>query len=163
MEIWEAIATERRALADELEGLTEAQWNAQTVCDGWTVRHLLAHLVTPFDVSTPRFMLQMFAKRFDLHKVTVHFAAKHVDRPIDELLASLRANATNRWMPPKTGPFVPLGEIVVHGQDIRAAIGVQHTVPDELAEMLLSDITDDEIRADYIARMAAPSSAGASR
>ncbi len=156
MEIWDAIATERRALADELEGLTAEQWNAQTVCDGWTVRHMLAHLVTPFDVSTPRFLLAMAARRFDLHKVTVHFAAKHVERPIDELIDSLRANATNRWMPPKTGPEVPLGEILVHGQDIRAAIGARRTVPAELVDALMAGIDDAEIRADYAVRLAAP-------
>ncbi len=35
---------ERKALYAELQGLTEAQWSTMTVCDPWTVRHLVAHM-----------------------------------------------------------------------------------------------------------------------
>ncbi len=155
-EVWDTIAAERRRLADELSALEPAQWDAQTICDGWTVRHVLAHLVTPFEISTPRFMATMFAKRFKLEKVTVVFADKLVNRPTDELIAALRSHATNQWTPPGFGAEVPLGEILVHGQDIRAAIGATHTVPDELVELVLSGMKDEAVRDDYAARLAAP-------
>lgn len=159
MDLWDVIATERHKLANELEGLTPEQWDTPTVCDGWSVRHILAHLVMPFEVSTPRFMLAMFANRFDLHKVTVKFASQLVDRPVDELIGSLRSNATSHWMPPKSGIHVPLGEIVVHGQDIRAALGRTAEVAPEIADELLSRIPDEDICRDYTKRMAAPAAA----
>jgi uncharacterized protein (TIGR03083 family) len=36
---------ERSALLDVLEGLTPREWDAATVCPGWTVKDLAAHLV----------------------------------------------------------------------------------------------------------------------
>ena len=45
---WELIAAERRALADLLDGLTPEQWEAPSLCAGWRVRDVAAHVaLTP--------------------------------------------------------------------------------------------------------------------
>ena len=38
------VTAERRAFGDVLEGLTEAEWNAPSLCAGWRVRDVAAHL-----------------------------------------------------------------------------------------------------------------------
>jgi hypothetical protein len=35
---------ERLSFADLLEGLSDEQWDAPSLCAGWTVRHVPAHL-----------------------------------------------------------------------------------------------------------------------
>ena len=57
MEHWETIAAERRCLADQLDDLTAEQWATQSLCEAWTVRGVVAHLVMAHKVSVPRFTL----------------------------------------------------------------------------------------------------------
>jgi uncharacterized protein (TIGR03083 family) len=53
-EIFVMIAEERRALAGLLDGLTDAHWDTPSLCEGWRVREVVAHLVMPFSASLPR-------------------------------------------------------------------------------------------------------------
>lgn len=44
-------ASERRRLADDLDGISETQWTTASLCAGWQVRDVVAHLVAHRDVS----------------------------------------------------------------------------------------------------------------
>ena len=43
-EIWRYIDDQRAGLADLLESLTPEQWVAPSLCEGWRVRDVAAHL-----------------------------------------------------------------------------------------------------------------------
>lgn len=43
-DITAAIAAERRELADLFDALTPAQWKAPSLCAGWRVREVVAHM-----------------------------------------------------------------------------------------------------------------------
>lgn len=43
-EVWPLVHAERAALADDLADLTEEQWAAPSLCEGLTVREVLAHV-----------------------------------------------------------------------------------------------------------------------
>jgi uncharacterized Actinobacterial protein TIGR03083 len=43
-EVWPAIDTQRLGLAEVLDRLTEQEWRHPSLCDGWTVRDVVAHL-----------------------------------------------------------------------------------------------------------------------
>ena len=58
----DVIAAERRALADVLGGLSTAQWHAPSLCAGWTVAHVAAHLTMPFRISADEFAAGMQAR-----------------------------------------------------------------------------------------------------
>ena len=58
-DVWEMIADERRALADLLDRLTEAQWAAPSAIQGWSVRDVVAHLVWPLETSYPVLLWQV--------------------------------------------------------------------------------------------------------
>jgi uncharacterized protein (TIGR03083 family) len=38
------VAAERRAFSGVLEGLSDADWNVSSLCSGWRVREVLAHI-----------------------------------------------------------------------------------------------------------------------
>ena len=40
--LWEVVATQRRGLADLLDGLSDEQWQHPSLCRGWTVRDVAA-------------------------------------------------------------------------------------------------------------------------
>jgi uncharacterized protein (TIGR03083 family) len=53
------ITAERRKLAEVLGGLSAAQWQAPSLCAGWTTAHVVAHLTMPFRISEREFALGM--------------------------------------------------------------------------------------------------------
>nr|MBP9920301.1 maleylpyruvate isomerase family mycothiol-dependent enzyme [Dermatophilaceae bacterium] len=44
--LWTLIAAERRALADDLAELADADWEARSLCTDWTIRDVVAHLTS---------------------------------------------------------------------------------------------------------------------
>src|SRR5262245_5339672 len=52
-------AAERTELADVLSALPAGQWDAQTLCAGWRVREVVAHMTMPFRYSAERFAAEM--------------------------------------------------------------------------------------------------------
>ncbi|MEL6986012.1 MAG: maleylpyruvate isomerase N-terminal domain-containing protein [Actinomycetota bacterium] len=123
--IWAAVAIERRRLADELEQLTDAQWRAQSQCEAWTIEQAAVHLITPFEVSTPRFLFTMLRHRGNVDKIVLDLTARvgaKVSR--SAIPAKLREHAENRWTPPRLGPAIPFSEVGVPAQDIRRPLGM---------------------------------------
>ena len=55
------IAAERQALATVLSGLTPEQWDAPTLCAGWRVREVTAHITMPFRYSTDQYLRELQA------------------------------------------------------------------------------------------------------
>nr|BFE80642.1 hypothetical protein GCM10020093_032430 [Planobispora longispora] len=43
-EVWQAIDHERSTLADLFDDLSEKEWATASLCDGWSVRDVAAHL-----------------------------------------------------------------------------------------------------------------------
>lgn len=158
MDIWEMIASERLRLARDLGTLEGRDWALPTVCEQWDVKTVAAHTVLPFNMSKPKFMLTMVKNRGDAAKTVDELSTKLAFAvSTAEIISSLRENADSKWTPPKAGPEVPLSEIVVHGQDIRGAVGIASGVPDAIAEMLLREI-DPTLRQDYAHRISAAGS-----
>lgn len=42
-DMWTTVANGRAVLADDLRGLTDAQWDTPSLCHRWTVREVVAH------------------------------------------------------------------------------------------------------------------------
>jgi len=155
--IWATIATERRRLADELAALTDEQWSVASQCPGWTVEDVAAHLIMPFEVSTPRFGLAMLKHLGNFDKVMVDLTAKvRANNTRQQVIDKLRANAESQWTPPGGGPESPLGEIIVHGQDIRRPLGLEHDIPAATIELAISGMKEAELRTDYASRIGVP-------
>ena len=53
MDEFAQIAQERTMLADVLDGLTEDQWQTQSLCSAWTVHDVAAHLLMPLVYPRP--------------------------------------------------------------------------------------------------------------
>ncbi len=153
-DVWNAIAAERRRLADDLEGLTDEQWRAASQCEQWTVGEVATHLVVPLETSLPRFMFTLAKHRGKIDKAAIDLTARAIERNTrGQVITKLRDNATNRWTPPGFGPEIPLSEIVVHGEDIRRPLGIASTVPDDVIDLALRLMKKDDVRADYAARV----------
>jgi uncharacterized protein (TIGR03083 family) len=135
-DVFAMIAEQRRAVADVMDGLSAAQWATPSLCAGWTVREVAAHLVMPFEVPLPTFLFRFIASGFDFDKMSNKFATGD-HRPGGELAKVVRANAEHRFVPPNFPPQAPLTDIVTHGLDMFRPLGIEHHVAEPTMQMVL--------------------------
>jgi uncharacterized protein (TIGR03083 family) len=125
---WAMIHAERRDMTPLLAGLSREQWDRDTLCHPWRVRDVVGHLIVA-GTSTPASFFKSFAgSGFRFDKMTQKDAARYRGVAPAELVEQFRTTETMTTHPP--GPATAmLGEIVVHGEDIRRALGIVGTVP----------------------------------
>lgn len=142
MDIKAEIAAERRELADVLDGLSAGQWQAPTLCAGWRVRELAAHMSLGFRYSLPRTVAELVRSGGHLHRMTDRCARRDAAAAsTGELAGFLRDNATHPWTPPVGGLASALGHDVVHGLDFAVPLGLDREVPAARIRFLLEQIT----------------------
>lgn len=114
--------TERRALVARLREVPDDAWSAPSLCAGWTVREVLAHLATPFLVSVPAMGRAVLRTRSlaGAMDVTARSVAR---RPVAELIDVLETNARSAFRPPGAPLAGPYTDVLVHGVDITWALG----------------------------------------
>ncbi|CAL2068098.1 hypothetical protein GPN2_20416 [Streptomyces murinus] len=82
------IAAERRESANVFEELAPAQWDAPSLCAGWRVREVVAHMLTGFRYPTARVLLELARARGSLNRMTDRLArrdaAAHQDRGVHD-------------------------------------------------------------------------------
>jgi uncharacterized protein (TIGR03083 family) len=131
---WRVIERERLSLAALLENLTDDQWNAPSLCEGWRVRVVAAHVALTPQAPGPLSMLVEGVRaggRF--HKINRDFAVRHAQRPGADLVAELREHAASRRLPKVTNYRNIVLDIVVHGQDIAIPLGIPREMPKDAA------------------------------
>jgi uncharacterized protein (TIGR03083 family) len=142
-----AVAGERADLAVLLGELPEAEWDRPTLCEGWRVRELVAHIVMPYRLSMPRFLWGMVRSggKFD------RFADRHARSEAaalspDELTETLRQNVDHPWKPPGGGDQGALSHDVIHGLDLTVALGIDRQVPAERLRLILDDMNPRQVK-----------------
>ena len=118
MDTFELIAAERRRLADGLDAIGRDDWQRPSLCAGWSVHVVAAHLNAPWSLSVPAVLVTMVRagginQGFDR-------VARELAGTLDPAacVAGLRAHAESRFTPPGSGPEAPLTDVIVHGVDM---------------------------------------------
>lgn len=126
--IWSLIHAERGALAADLADLTEPRWATQSLCDLFTVREVLAHMTAGASLGPLRWMAGVLRCRFDFDRQVAMRLAEQLGATPADTLTRFRRVTTSTTKPPV--PVVAmLGETIVHGQDIRRPLGIEHDHP----------------------------------
>jgi uncharacterized protein (TIGR03083 family) len=128
-QIWSNIHAERAAMADAWSTFTDAQWAHPSWCAGWTTKDVAGHLVASAEQTFGRFYLEMAQAGFRFNVFVDRAARRNAQRPADELVARLRARTTTTNHPPAP-VLAMLGEVLVHGEDIRGPLGLEHAPPE---------------------------------
>jgi uncharacterized protein (TIGR03083 family) len=135
--VWGQVTDERRAVLDLLEELTPAEWDAPTLCAGWRVRELVAHLTMPTRTGPLAATVGLARARFDVDRYFAEWAVEHGRAPTAELLQQWRDVVTSGRRPRDGTPGGVLVETVAHAQDLRRPLGrPAATPPDRLRTAL---------------------------
>jgi uncharacterized protein (TIGR03083 family) len=128
-QIWSTIHQERHALAKDLEQVKDADWNTASLCEGWSVRDVLAHMTGTAQMTPAKFFPRLISSGFSLPKLQ----QKDIKRiNAGDTLAAFKGEATSTTSPP--GPKLTwLGETLVHADDIRRPLGIKYDYPPEAA------------------------------
>lgn len=131
---WRVIEEQRRSLADLLETLTEEEWERPSLCQGWRIRDVAAHVALAPQPPGPLSMLMEGVRAFGrFHRLNHDVSVRHANRPGVDLVRELREHAASRRLPVVTSYRNILFDILVHGQDIAIPLGREREMPVEAA------------------------------
>lgn len=129
--LWKTVHAERAALAADLAGLDDEQWLTPSLCEGLSVREVLAHMTAGASLNPVRWMAGVIRCRFDFDRQVAMRLAEHLGDTPRETLERFERVVTSTTSPP--GPVVTwLAETLVHAQDIRRPLGLDRDVPIEV-------------------------------
>jgi uncharacterized protein (TIGR03083 family) len=135
-----ATAQERRRIADLIDDLDETQLATPSLCAGWDVKTVGAHLVSFLAEGTLR-VTWLGARRGSQDRAIDELARRSAQRPAAEIAASLRDLADHRyWRPPPQAPGL-LAEVLAHSGDIRIPLGLPFEPDPQLTATVLDFLT----------------------
>jgi uncharacterized protein (TIGR03083 family) len=129
-DIWAVVHTERKALASDLTGMPPERWESESLCSGWTIRDVLAHMAATAKITPASFFPKLIGNGFSLSRMQAKDIAAQKGASPGDTLAGFESVVDSKKAPPGP-PATMLGETIVHSQDIRAALGIEHTYPVE--------------------------------
>ncbi|MFI9825111.1 maleylpyruvate isomerase family mycothiol-dependent enzyme [Streptomyces sp. NPDC052013] len=129
-DVWPMVHAERAALIDDLAHLDDERWGQPSLCEGWTVHDVAAHLVDTARTTRLGFVAGLVRDRFDFDRQNARGVERERGASPQETLQRLRQVASRRTTPP--APLDSrLVEEVVHGEDIRRPLGLTRSYPPE--------------------------------
>jgi len=133
-ESWRVIAQQRNALADLLGELSDAEWETPSLCAGWRVRDVAAHVaLAPQAPSIWAMTADVIRARGRFHRLNHDVSVRHAQRPVTDLVDELRRHADSRRLPVVTNYRNILFDTLVHAQDIALPLGRELPMPPEAA------------------------------
>jgi uncharacterized protein (TIGR03083 family) len=138
-QVWQVIDRQRLSLAGLLERLSADEWRQPSLCTGWTVRDVAAHLtLQQLGLGDAIGMMARWSGSLDR---TIHDAAcRRAAQPTEHLIARIRGMAGSRRHNIGTTHFESLTDILVHGQDIAIPLGRHHDMPPQAAAVAASRV-----------------------
>jgi uncharacterized protein (TIGR03083 family) len=132
---WTAMArAERAELADFLTTLTAEEWDAPSLCTGWRVRDVVAHMLSYEELSTVGLVRRLSKGPGGANAAGV---AEMGDPGPDELVAFVRGHLEPRGFTAFFGGRIALTDGMIHHQDIRRPLGRPREIPAERLRVVL--------------------------
>jgi uncharacterized protein (TIGR03083 family) len=139
---WQAIDDQRLALTDVLARLPDDEWQLPSLCDGWTVRDVTAHL-TMQQVGPGALLMQipaMIKARGNLDRLIHDAARRRAALPTTQLIAEIRGMVGSRRHNFGVTYRETLTDILVHSQDITVPLGRRLAMPVDAAALAATRI-----------------------
>jgi len=119
----------RQALASTLDGLQPAEWDAPSLCELWTVRDVVGHIVHQYGLykAPYRSALAFVGAGLRVNRFLATEAKRvSAGRSPDDLVAAVEEARYERTLLWKIYPWqqFALTEFVIHAQDIRRALSI---------------------------------------
>lgn len=142
-ESWQVVVEQRLAMAEMLAGLSEKDWESPSLCAGWRVRDVAAHVTLIPLPPTPRSLLADYAKaRGNYAQFNTLASRRRAVRTPGQLVDDLRTSAESRSVPRPASPANVMWDILVHAQDIAIPLHIDVPTPPDAGAAAASRIWD---------------------
>ncbi|HET9420481.1 MAG TPA: maleylpyruvate isomerase family mycothiol-dependent enzyme [Nocardioides sp.] len=134
--LWGHTHRERTALAATLRTLTPEQWEHDSLCEGWTVKDVAAHVITTHPQLGLAGTVGVFARNLGRGYNTMIFRETKrtsARKSTEDILQDFETYATSRRRVATTTTVEPLIDALVHHQDIIRPLGLRHDMDPEAA------------------------------
>jgi uncharacterized protein (TIGR03083 family) len=134
-EIWRHIHAERAALAATLADLPDSDWAHETLCAGWTVHDVAAHVIAHPQIGWRQMCgitLRNLGRGYNtmVYREVKRLGARETRASI---LADFERYADSTRRVPTTTSMEPLIDALIHHQDILRPLGLRHDMPPDAA------------------------------
>jgi uncharacterized protein (TIGR03083 family) len=121
--VWQAIDAQRTSLTAMLDDLADDEWQQPSLCAGWTVRDVAAHLT--MQQLGLRDELRMLRKwRGSMDRTNEHVVRlRAAELTTGQMIAAIRGMIGSRRHNFGVTPLETLTDILVHSQDIAIPLG----------------------------------------
>lgn len=133
--LWRHIHAERAALAATLAELDDGDWSHDTLCPGWTVLDVAAHVISTPQIGWRR-LAQMTARNLGRGYNTMIFREVKrlgAEQTAGSVLSDFATYAASTHHVPTTTSVEPLIDALLHHQDIVRPLGRARTMNPEAA------------------------------
>jgi uncharacterized protein (TIGR03083 family) len=137
----QAATAECLDLAELLSAMPPPSWDAASLCAGWRVREVIAHLTMPARYTTAQFIAELARARGNFGRMADRCARRDAALPADDLVAGLRDPRLHAWKPPGGGYQGALIHAVIHGLDVTTPLGLERRVPADRMRQVLAGVT----------------------
>jgi len=131
------LGPELAALASALAPLDEEGWSSASLCDGWTVGNVVAHLTMAARYDEQRFGAELAEDGFDFQATSDRIAHRDGDLPREQLLADLRSESLATFEQPGGGWAGSVSHAVIHGVDVTLPLGLGRVAGDDATRLVL--------------------------
>ena len=128
-DVWAVIRSERLALIDFLETLTSEEWATPSLCRGWTVQDVAAHIAWAPALSVTQLLPELLRAGFRPNRFNADSARRWSGRGTVAILDQLRANAAGDAKPVGVPRDATLVDAVIHPLDIRRPLASHRPIP----------------------------------
>ena len=129
-DVAELMRTERLALIELLEQLEPQDWTTPSLCEGWTVLDVAAHLAYAPVMSPVRTVTELVRGWGSINRMIHDSAVRDAQRGRGKILTQLRKNAETGAKPVGMPQITALSDAVVHQLDIRRPLGESRAIPE---------------------------------
>lgn len=132
MDTWTSLKNGREAFGDYLATLQPDDWNRPSLCAGWTVKDVTAHMLVIPTKSKGTIFRHFLGSGFNLDKMNAGFVRQIAASmsPAD-IVSTTRASAGSHGRPPGLPLPGVFNELVVHSADVAVALGKPFALPDD--------------------------------
>jgi len=128
-QVWQLVDEQRAALADLLETLAPDEWERPSLCAGWRVRDVAAHVISSPQSGFGAVSLGLMRAKGNFNRCIFDEAKRAARAPTSQIVADYRRYSGSRRRPPGTTYLDPLLDVLVHTQDIAIPLGRRHDMP----------------------------------
>ena len=129
VETKDLMTAEHVALVELLGTLTPQEWSTPSLCSGWTVQDVAAHVAWMPALPMQSAARELAKSRFDVNRMIAETARRWAERGPAAILEQLRRNIASQAVPLGTTPLIGLADAVIHQLDIRRPLHRPRQVP----------------------------------